>query len=61
MLEIVDATYEQVDDVIKKIKKKYKQAHSTKDGSKKLCVFVYYAGHGVMNNTNYIVVNEENR
>jgi len=25
----------------------------------KICIWIYYAGHGVMNNMNYIVLNEK--
>lgn len=38
------------------LKKKFKEAHDKKD--KKLCLWVYYAGHGVMVNKSYIVLNE---
>lgn len=34
-------------------------AHRTKDGSKRVLVYVYYSGHGVMDTTTKIVLNEE--
>lgn len=41
---------------MKKLKTYFRDAAKSKD--MKLCLWVYYAGHGVMCNTNYIVLNE---
>lgn len=47
-----------VDAYIKRAKAYFREAHESRDT--KLCFWVYYAGHGVMNNMNYIVLNERN-
>jgi len=34
-------------------------AEANASGYMKICIWIYYAGHGVMNNMNYIVLNEK--
>lgn len=42
-----------------KVQTELAKAHKDKSGKKKVLLFVYYSGHGVMDNTTKIVMNEE--
>ena len=42
-----------------KVAKYLGAAHKDKTGAKKVLLFCYYSGHGVMDNTTKIVTNEE--
>jgi len=43
-----EGNYEEINKAYKKIYAMMKKAHTTKDGSNKLLVYIYYSGHGVM-------------
>lgn len=54
---MADIPFDEMTALFLKLKKDFKEAHG--DSSKKLCLLVYYAGHGVMCNTNFTVHNED--
>ena len=53
-----NGNFAEINTAFKKIVKVMKMADAAKDGSVKALVYVYYSGHGVMQNTSSIVLNE---
>lgn len=53
---ISDASKEQIDDALLKLKELFKMANKSK--TMKPFIWVYYSGHGVMNNYSCIVLNK---
>lgn len=58
IIVLLDKTSKEIDSVIKEFKALAQIAN--KDVTKSVSVFIYYSGHGVMNNTSWIVCNEDN-
>ena len=53
---VQDASNKKIKEIKNHLESKCEEAEKS---GKKLCVFIFYGGHGVMCNTNYIVLNEE--
>ena len=59
IIETPDATHDEMDSTLKTLKNKMKAASKSDD--EKLHVFVFYAGHGVMQTTTIAVLNSEHK